>query len=117
LEPGSETGVVIQPQEKGIVDRESITAAKHPTLELGAAVSGAGIHLDRPPLRASACTLALRFVMLSLSKAFCADASGTKLCQMQLELTCTCGLHLITLYLMVHFDASAHTCNLHAQAS
>ena len=117
LEPGSETGAASQAQEKGIVDRESIIAVKHPTLELGAAVSGAGIHLDRPPLRASACTLALRFVMLSLSKAFCADTSGTKLCQMQLELTCTCGLQLITLCLIAHFDASARTCDLHAHAS
>ena len=76
-------------------------------------------------LRALARTLALRFVTLSLSKAVCSGNSSTELCQIQLEILARVALiasHssiqlLQCPLLVVHCDASARACDLHAHVS
>jgi hypothetical protein len=55
-------------------------AEKYPKLEMEAVLYCAKIHLDKPSLRALACTLALRFDTFSLSKAVCVGTSSTKHC-------------------------------------
>ena len=122
LEPISGTGSVVQPKEKGTSDRKSFIAVKHPTPVMEAALPCTHIHPDRPSLRALACTLALRFEALSLSRSVWMGTSSTELCQIQLENFArdaiteshSCEELLQRPKSIVHGDASARACSLPA---
>ena len=110
------------PYEGGTSDGKSFLAEKHPVLETKAALRSARTHLDRPSLRALPRTLAPRFALRSWSRSVCMGTSSTELCQVQpekfarralVESHSSVGV-LQRPRLIVHGDASARACDLHA---
>ena len=110
------------PYEGGTSDGKSFMAVKHPVLEMKAALRSARTHLDRPSLRALARTLAPRFALRSLSRSVWMGTSSTELYQVQPERFARRALvesHsavrvLQRPRLIVHGDACARACGLHA---